>query len=100
MNDPMRILKQDHREAKELQYYYFTTAGFMTKGVFNIEGKKITTTEKVTGNDNGITEVKATTELFPDGTMTTKSRYLKNGEWVDGHEITYKEAPDAQIKFK
>lgn len=48
----------------------------------------------------GVTEVKATTELLPDGQMHTKSQYLKDGKWVNGHEVNYKEAPHAKVIFK
>jgi hypothetical protein len=29
--------------------------------------------------------------------MINKSQYLKNGEWVDGHEAIYVEDPTAQV---
>jgi len=83
-----------------LEFHYFTTAGFQTHGSFTVEGKKLISHEEVTGNDNGITAVKAVTQLLPDGRMHVKSQYLKNGEWVDGHEITYEEAPTAEVIFK
>ena len=65
-----------------------------------IENDKLVSFEKVTGNENGITEVRATINLLSKGELHTKSDYLQNGKWVDGHEIYYKEAPDAKVLFK
>jgi hypothetical protein len=76
--------------------FYFTTAGFFTESTFEFQEGKLITREKVRGNQPGVTEVEAVTELSA-GKMHVKSRYLKNGEWVDGHEITYTEAPDAKV---
>ena len=87
-------------ERKQLRSWYFTTAGFHTEGSFTIEGSRLISTEKVTGNDNGITEVRATSELNADGTLSVKSEYLAKGAWVPGHQITYKPAPDAKVVFK
>lgn len=88
------------KEKEQLVFFYFTTAGFYTTGTFTLEDGKFVSHEKVTGNQNGVTEVKATGELLPDGRMHSKSQYLQNGQWVDGHEIFYKEDPDAKIRFK
>jgi hypothetical protein len=87
-------------KAERVEYYYFTTAGFMTQGTMTLAGNKITSHENVTGNENGVTEVKAATELRPDGGIHTKSMYLKAGQWVDGHEVTYQEAPSATVQFR
>lgn len=89
-------------DAKEegIVYFYFTTAGFYTKGTMKFEDGKILSHEYVTGNEQGITEVKAITEVLPDGRFHSKSQYLKNGEWVDGHEVTYREDPKAEVIFK
>ena len=43
---------------------------------------------------------RATINLLSEGGLHTKSEYLQNGKWVDGHEIYYKEAPDAKVLFK
>lgn len=87
-------------EKKQLRSWYFTTAGFHTEGSFAIEGNRLISTEKVTGNENGITEVRATSELKADGHLSVKSEYLAKGAWVPGHEITYQPAPDAKVVFK
>jgi hypothetical protein len=89
-----------NRKTERLEFYYFTTAGFFTQGTIHVEGNKLISHEIVTGSDEGITEVKATTELLRDGRMQSKSRYLKKGEWVDGRSVTYQVTPDAEVIFK
>ncbi len=85
---------------QSLVFYYFTTAGFYTTGTLTIAGSKFTSHEYVTGNSNGITEVKGTGEVTPEGKMVSKSQYLQNGKWVEGHEIIYVEDATAQVVFK
>lgn len=87
-------------EAKQIAFHYFTTAGFRTTGVITVEGRKVTSHEKVSGNAGGATEVRATIELGPDGTMSTKAEFLKDGKWVPGHSIRYREDPKAEVKFR
>jgi hypothetical protein len=85
---------------QSLVYHYFTTAGHNTVGTMSAKDGKFATDELVTGNSGGVTEVKATTELLADGTLHVKAEYLKNGEWVPGHEISYKEDAIAKVVFK
>lgn len=85
---------------KSLVFYYFTTAGFYTTGTMTFKDGKFTSHEIVTGIAEGVTEVKATGELRSDGTMISKAEFLKEGKWVPAHEITYKEDPKAEVKFK
>lgn len=88
---------------ESLVYYYFTTGGFYTHGTFTIEdGGKLTAHEKVTGEGMaaGITEVRSTYERMADGRVRTRAQMKKNGEWVDGHEIVYVEAPGAEVVFE
>ena len=87
-------------KVESLVSWYFTTAGFYTQATMIIENDKLVSYEKVTGNKNGITEVRATINLLSKGELHTKSDYLQNGKWVDGHEIYYKEAPNAKVLFK
>jgi hypothetical protein len=54
----------------------------------------------VKGDANGVTEVRATSEILPDGKFHVKAEYLKNGEWTPGHEVTYQEAPGSKVVFK
>jgi hypothetical protein len=88
------------KEKEQLIYFYFTTTGFFTQGTFSFDGNKWIGREYVTGNKDGITEVKSTGEILPDGRLHSKSQYLKNGEWVDGHEFYYVEDPSAKVVFK
>ena len=85
---------------KGLVFYYFNTAGFYTTGTITFSEGKYTSHEVVTGSAEGVTEVNATTELRADGTMHTKSEYLKEGKWVAGHEVIYKEDPKAEVVFR
>ena len=87
-------------KTERLEFHYFTTAGFQTHGTITIEETKLITHEDVVGNQDGVTEVRATTELLPDGKMRVQSRYLKKGEWVDGRDATYELAPRAEVVFK
>lgn len=87
-------------ESLGLVYYYFTTAGFHTRGTMHWEGKKLVSHEFVTGNENGITEVRSISEMLLDGTMQGASEYLQHGKWVPGHRVTYREDPEAKVIFR
>ena len=58
---------------KSLISWYFTTAGFYTQATMIIEDEKLISHEKVTGNENGITEVKSIMQLLSNGHLHTKS---------------------------
>ena len=83
-----------------LEYYYFTTAGFYTHGTIAFEAGKVITQEEVTGNDDGVTRTKGTTELLPGGKMRVLTQYFKNGAWTDGRDMTYEETPAAEVVFR
>ena len=87
-------------EKKSLVYTYFTTAGFQTTGTMTWTGNKYTSLEKVTGDAQGVTEVRATGELRADGTLVTSSEYLKNGQWEPGHSAVYREDAKAEVVFR
>lgn len=87
-------------KVNSLVSWYFTTAGFYTQSTMIIKNDQLVSYEKVTGNENGITEVRATINLLSDGGLHTKSEYFQNGMWVNGHEIYYKESPDSKVLFK
>jgi hypothetical protein len=80
--------------------HYFTTAGFMTTGSVHFTEGKILTHEVITGNSGGVTEVRGTSELLPDGAFFVKTEYLKEGNWQPGREVTYKQDPGAKVVFK
>ena len=85
---------------ESLVSWYFTTAGFYTQATLHFEDEKLISIEDVTGNENGITQVKAIITLLPDGELINSSKYFMNDSWVDGHKIHYKEVPDAKVVFK
>jgi len=87
-------------KAQTVAYHYFTTAGFTTEGTMVFKDGKIITSELVTGDAGGVTEVRGTSEIFPDGTFRVKAEYLKQGQWQPGHEATYHESSTAAVKFK
>ncbi len=85
---------------QQISYYYFTTAGFTTTGTLRLETGKFIGKETVSGSSEGITEVRSVTELLPDGGYHVKSEYLKNGEWVPGHEASYRQDATAKVVFR
>lgn len=85
---------------QSLAAYYFTTAGFTTVGTMTVKDGHIATRETVEGDANGVSEVRGTSELRPDGTVRVKSEYLKEGKWEPGHAATYRHDPAAKITFK
>lgn len=87
-------------QKESLVFFYFTTAGFYTTGSMTIEGERMVSHETVTGNENGVTEVRATSEVLPDGRLHSKAEYLQNGTWVPGHEFYYTEDPAAEVVFR
>lgn len=87
-------------EQKEVRYHYFTTAGFHTTGTVTAADGKFAMSEKVSGNASGITEVKSTYELRPDGTLLSKATYLKDSQPSGDREILYREDPKAEVQFK
>lgn len=87
-------------ERQSLVFYYFTTAGFYTTGTAKAEDGALVTVEAVKGSGNGVTEVKGTTRLLPDGRLHVKTQYLKNGAWTEGRDMHYAEAPAAEVRFK
>lgn len=87
-------------QQKKVAYWYFTTAGFTTKGTVEFEKNKWTSLEEVTGNAQGITKVRATSTLHDDGSLHVKSEYMVGEKWSPGHEVTYKPTEDAKVVFK
>ena len=85
---------------KTLAYWYFTTAGFRTEGTMKHEDGQFIGHEIVAGAAKGITEVKSTSKILPDGRLQVKAEYLKDGKWDVGREVIYKVAPDAKVVFK
>ena len=88
------------QEKQAIVFYYFTTAGFYTTGTMREEGGALVSHEVVKGEADGISEVKATFRLQPDGRLHVKTQYLKQSAWVDGRDMYYVETPGAVVKFK
>jgi hypothetical protein len=81
-------------------FYYFTTAGFMTTGTIWEDQGALVSEEDVQGNPNGITKVRATSTLQEDGTILGISEYLKEGTWVQGHQVRYRVTTEQQPIFR
>lgn len=81
-------------------YHYFTTAGFMTVGSVTFKDGKLITHEVVNGSSGSVTEVRATSELLPDGRIHVKTEHLKDNEWQAGRDVTYNEDSAAKVVFK
>jgi hypothetical protein len=94
------ILVMWDAKKQEVAYYYFTTAGFNTIGTMRFENGKFITHELVTGSGEGITEVRGTNQINPDGSFHVKSEHLTNGQWLPGHEVTYREDASAKVVFR
>ncbi|BED90860.1 hypothetical protein PspMM1_33280 [Pseudoalteromonas sp. MM1] len=82
-----------------LVFYYFTTAGFYTKGTMKVlSPTQFVAYEEVTGSKEGITKVRSTSELKNDKFVVSTS-YLKKGEWTKPEQRTYTRSTKT-VKFK
>ncbi len=72
----------------------------MTTGTLGFEDGKLHTHEVITGSSGGVTEVRGTRELLPDGDFRVKTEHLNDSEWQAGREVTYHEDPAARVIFK
>ncbi len=86
-------------QKQSLAYHYFTTAGFMTTGTMAFKDGKVVTHEIVHGSASGVAEVRGTSEIRADGTFQVKTEHLKQGEWLPGREVTYREDASASVVF-
>lgn len=84
---------------QSLVFYYFTTAGFYTKGTMNVlSDTKFVAYETVTGSKEGITKVKSTSE-YKDDKFTVLTSYLKKGEWTKPEQRVYGRS-NKKVQFK
>jgi len=84
---------------QSLVFYYFTTAGFYTKGIMKVlSPTQFVAYEDVTGSKDGITKVKSTSDLKDDKFIVSTS-YLKKGEWTKPESRTYTRSTKV-VKFK
>ena len=88
------------KEKQVVAYHYFTTGGFTTTGTMTFKDGKILTSETISGNAGGVTEVRGTTVMQKDGSYIVKSEHRKNGEWTPGRETLYREDARAKVVFK
>jgi hypothetical protein len=89
-----------NEKTQKVEYFYFTTAGYMTTGTMETKNGKIETHEQVKGDAGGVTEVRGTSEILPAGKFHVKAEYLKDGQWTLGHEVTYQEDSASEVVFK
>jgi hypothetical protein len=89
-----------NEKKQAIEYFYFTTAGFMTTGTLELKDGKFVTHESIQGDAGGITEVRSTSEIQADGKFHVKAEHLKDGQWTLGHEVFYQEDPASQVIFK
>lgn len=83
----------------KIVFYYFTTAGFYTNGWMEIiNDSSFVAYEDVTGNKDGITQVKSTSKLMGDS-MSVSTSYFKKGEWTKPQTRTYHRSTK-EVKFK
>lgn len=85
---------------KQITYFYFTSAGYFTRGTYSIKGNQFISHEIVTGTTTDLKEIKSTTELLINGNIEMTSEYLKGTRWESGERILYEESPSAKVIFK
>lgn len=83
-----------------LVYWYFTTAGFRTEGTMKYEDGVWSGREVVIGGSGGISEVRSTTRLLPNGRMQVKAEYVTDGKSGESREVEYVESPEARVVFR
>jgi len=84
---------------ESLVFYYFTTAGFYTKGTIKVlSPTQFVAYEEVTGSKEGITKVKSMSD-FKEGKFVVSTSYLKKGEWTKPEQRIYTRSTKA-VKFK
>ena len=77
------------KSQQKIVFYYFTTAGFYTQGWMEIvNDHTFVAYEDVTGNKDGITQVKSTSKLLVDK-LEVSTSYLKKGQWTKPESRTY-----------
>lgn len=87
------------KKKQKLVFYYFTTAGFYTQGEIEvISENEFVAYEKVTGNTDGITQVKSSSKLIQDKIVINTS-YLKQGKWTKPEQRNY-ERSNKKVRFK
>jgi hypothetical protein len=89
-----------NRETESLEFTYFTTAGFLTRGTMSFDApRRLVVSEEVVGHAGGVREVSVIQELTPSGTLEVRTRKLIGEVWKDADEVVYVEAPDALVSI-
>lgn len=87
------------KEKQKIVFYYFTTAGFYTTGYMElIDANTLIAYEEVSGNKDGITQVKSTNKLLGNS-MKVSTSYFKNGTWTTPESRVYQRS-NKQVIFK
>jgi hypothetical protein len=82
---------------QKLVFYYFTTADFFTQGTIEVIGEnEFVAYEDVSGNADGVTQVRSTSRLT-DNEMHVSTSYLKHGKWTKPEVRLYKRTSDKVI---
>jgi hypothetical protein len=84
----------------ELEYWYFTTAGFHSHGTLRRDGNVLSSRETLSGETGGITEVRGTATVLSGTEFVVRTEHLAQGTWVPGHEARYRAAPGAEPRFR
>jgi len=83
---------------ESIVYFYFTTAGFYTRGTMRFDEQGLLHThEYVTGGETGVSEIRGTHEILPDGTMRVSTEMLRGNTWEHSGVAIYVETPDAKV---
>jgi hypothetical protein len=73
-----------NQKTQQVEYFYFTTAGYMTTGTMTAKDGRIDTREKVEGDAGGVTEVRGTSEILPEVNSTLKRSISRTGSGCSG----------------
>ena len=88
--------------AEQLVFHYFTTQGFVTKGVIRRnEDGSFTSVEEVENPEqaDGVTRVEAVFRVEA-GRMAVESTYFRGEDAEPGHAAEYQPAPDREVVFR
>lgn len=88
------------KSRQQLRFYYFTTADFYTEGEASFDGETFVSSEQVTGNADGITEVVGRAYFSSEGKMIVESAYYKGKEKLPGSRAVYQAVEGLSPVFK
>ena len=86
------IVRRDSATGK-LSYVYTTTAGFVTRGTFEVSEEGTWEAEEDVEGHTDISKVRSSGHVREDGALISSSEYLKkDGTWVTGHGFVYRKS--------